>query len=155
MAEADYHLVTPPSPQAALGVAARHLMDKPAFGHLKFGHWARILVGQVNRGHYLIIARGEEVVGSFGWSFATEEGCAAWLEGREIPGGFTQDGTHAVLNAVALSDPGAHGFLINAMRVALRGRTHLAFKRVYKSGAIRPMCQPISRFLERHVARFG
>ena len=45
-------LFKPASATAALGLAVSHLMTKPAFANLKFGEWSRILVGQINRGHY-------------------------------------------------------------------------------------------------------
>jgi hypothetical protein len=50
--KAAYKLYRPNSPAIALGLAVNHLMGKPAFANLKFGDWSRILVGQINRGHY-------------------------------------------------------------------------------------------------------
>ena len=43
----------PSSRSVALGLAVDHLMSKPAFASLPFGEWSRVLVGQINRGHYV------------------------------------------------------------------------------------------------------
>ena len=49
-------------------------MVKPAFANLKFGDWSRILVGQINRGHYCFaVDEKNEVQGFMGWALATRE----------------------------------------------------------------------------------
>ena len=59
----------PASPTAALGLAVSHLMIKPAFANLKFGDWSRILVGQINRGHYCFAVDADnQVQGFMGWA---------------------------------------------------------------------------------------
>jgi hypothetical protein len=47
---------------------SRHLMLKPAFARLPFGHWSRILTGQIRRGHYFFIASSKQDRGFCGWA---------------------------------------------------------------------------------------
>jgi hypothetical protein len=54
-------------PARAIGTAVSYLMSKPAFARLPFGHWARVLISQINRRHYLFVSRGKIIVGFFGW----------------------------------------------------------------------------------------
>src|SRR5436190_8113175 len=76
-------ILKPASAAAALGLAVSHLMTKPAFANLKFGDWSRILVGQINRGHYCFaVDAGNQVQGFMGWALATREHAEAWVEGR-------------------------------------------------------------------------
>jgi hypothetical protein len=58
-------------------------MSKPAFARLPFGHWARVLIGQINRRHYLFVARGKTLVGFAGWAFATRDKAESWIAGGE------------------------------------------------------------------------
>ena len=37
------------------------LMKKPAFAKMPFGHWSRVLTGQIKRGHYTIVIDGKRV----------------------------------------------------------------------------------------------
>ena len=60
MPDGKLRIVKPANPAAALGLAVSHLMVKPAFANLKFGDWSRILVGQINRGHYCFAVDGNE-----------------------------------------------------------------------------------------------
>jgi len=45
---------------AALGLAVSHLMTKPAFARLPFGHWSRVLTGAINRGEYVFVCDATE-----------------------------------------------------------------------------------------------
>src|SRR5438445_4569741 len=76
-------IVKPANAAAALGLAVSHLMVKPAFANLKFGDWSRILVGQINRGHYRFAIDAENrVQGFMGWALASHEHAEAWADGR-------------------------------------------------------------------------
>jgi hemolysin-activating ACP:hemolysin acyltransferase len=76
-------IVKPANAAAALGLAVSHLMTKPAFANLKFGDWSRILVGQINRGHYCFAMDADhQIQGFMGWALASEEHAEAWVEGR-------------------------------------------------------------------------
>ena len=57
-ATADLQLSWPTSAPTALGLAVAHMMTKPAFASLPFGDWSRVLVGQINRGHYAFVLDG-------------------------------------------------------------------------------------------------
>src|SRR6476661_7178952 len=82
-APAALRIFRPAKPSAALGLAVSHLMVKPAFASLKFGDWSRILVGQINRGHYrFAIDADNRVQGFMGWALASREHAEAWVEGR-------------------------------------------------------------------------
>ena len=52
-----FRLYRPNQPLMALGLAVNYLMTKPAFANLRFGEWARVLIGQINRGHYAFAGR--------------------------------------------------------------------------------------------------
>ena len=83
MPDATLRIFKPANPAAALGLAVSHLMVKPAFANLRFGDWSRILVGQINRGHYCFaVDEKNEVQGFMGWALATRDKAEAWVEGR-------------------------------------------------------------------------
>ena len=83
MPESTLRIFKPVNPAAALGLAVSHLMIKPAFANLKFGDWSRILVGQINRGHYCFaVDEKNEVQGFMGWALAARDNAEAWVEGR-------------------------------------------------------------------------
>src|SRR5438876_7564238 len=76
-------IVKPANAAAALGLAVSHLMVKPAFANLKFGDWSRILVGQINRGHFCFAMDAEnQIQGFMGWALASKEHAEGWGEGR-------------------------------------------------------------------------
>ena len=69
-----FRLWRPDTPATALGLAVSHLMTKPVFANLRFGEWSRVLVGQVNRGHYcFVVDRDGQIQGFVGWALATRE----------------------------------------------------------------------------------
>ena len=73
-----YRLFRPDKPTTALGLAVSYLMTKPAFANLKFGEWSRVLVGQINRGHYCFALGSENRVHGFaGWALTTRSGALA------------------------------------------------------------------------------
>ena len=76
----------------ALGVAVNFTMTKPAFARLPFGHWSRVLAGQIKRGHYFFVMSGRTVLGFCGWSLASREDAEAWLAGNS-PSGLDEGGT--------------------------------------------------------------
>jgi len=76
-------IVKPANAAAALGLAVSHLMVKPAFANLKFGDWSRVLVGQINRGHFCFAMDAEnQIQGFMGWALASKEHAEGWVEGR-------------------------------------------------------------------------
>jgi hemolysin-activating ACP:hemolysin acyltransferase len=121
MPDATLRIFKPANPAAALGLAVSHLMVKPAFANLKFGDWSRILVGQINRGHYCFaVDENNDVQGFMGWALATREKAEAWVEGRR---GLTfedsREGECMVINAWSASSNRATRFLlVEARRIA-------------------------------------
>ena len=75
-------LVTALPPAVAFSHAIAHLMVRPAFARAPFGHIARCVAGQVNRGHYAFAVRDPTPVGFAGWAKAVEPAAQAWLERR-------------------------------------------------------------------------
>jgi hemolysin-activating ACP:hemolysin acyltransferase len=130
----------------ALGLAVEYLMKKPAFAKLPFGHWSRVLTGQIRRGHYVFVLQGNKVVGFGGWAAATEAEAEAWLAGQpdatEISGAA---GECAVINAWAADGPEVNDALVaEAMRRTSEFRMVYA-KREYEDGRVRPLRMPTKR----------
>lgn len=145
----------PRQPEAALGMAVAHLMGKPAFAKLRFGEWARILVGQVNRGHYSFVAdAGNQVRGFAGWAMVTQEKAEAWVEGRA--GLSFQDclaGDCVVFNAWSADDFAVHRFMVDEARKLISGKQTMYFKRYYPDGSTRPVRLNVNQFVDSHVRR--
>jgi hemolysin-activating ACP:hemolysin acyltransferase len=130
----------------ALGLAVEYLMKKPAFAKLPFGHWSRVLTGQIRRGHYVFVIQGNKVVGFGGWAAASEAEAEAWLAGQpnatEISG---SGGDSAVINAWAADGPEVNDMLVaEAMRRTEEFRMVYA-KREYEDGRTRPVRMPTKR----------
>jgi hemolysin-activating ACP:hemolysin acyltransferase len=148
-------LVRPASAATALGLAVSHLMTKPAFASLTFGAWSRILVGQINRGHYQLVLDGAgRVVGFLGWALTSEANAEAWVRGR---GGFSdaeaREGDCVVFNAWSADTPAVHGVARQAARAAILGRRLVYFKRHYRDGRTRPTRLTVNAFVEPHLGR--
>ena len=77
--------VRPESPRIGFAESVAHLMTKPAFARAPFGHIARILAGQVGRGHYALVKRGSTTVGFVGWALPTRR---MPRHGSPAPAGF-------------------------------------------------------------------
>jgi hemolysin-activating ACP:hemolysin acyltransferase len=145
----------PASPTAALGLAVSHLMVKPAFANLKFGDWSRILVGQINRGHYCFAIDGDnQVQGFMGWAFADKDKAEAWVEGRR-PLSFedSRNGDCMVINAWSANSTRVTRFLLAEMRRVGKDKTAVYFKRHYKDGTTRPARLAVNSFVESHIER--
>jgi hemolysin-activating ACP:hemolysin acyltransferase len=151
----DLRLFRPQSPYLALGLAVNHLMTKPAFAHLRFGDWSRILTGQINRKHYYFAIDGKnQVQGFMGWAFASKDKAEAWVEGR---GGLSfedsQQGDCVIFNAWAASTPEANRFLVAQAREIIAGKDTVYFKRHYKDGSTRPVRLRVNDFVVEHLGR--
>ena len=137
----ELRLFRPENPYLALGHAVAHLMNMPAFANLRFGHWSKILVGQINRKHYYIVLDNKnKFQGFLGWAITTKDTAEAWVEGR---GGLSESGTDGdcfVLNVWAASTPKVNSFIYREARKIFdgSGKEALYFKRYYKDGSMRP-----------------
>ena len=155
MSEGTLRIFKPANPAAALGLAVSHLMVKPAFANLKFGDWSRILVGQINRGHYCFaVDEKNQVRGFMGWALATREHAEAWVEGRR---GLSFEDSHAgdcmVFNAWSAASIGVNRFLLAEARRISRDKRTVYFKRHYKDGSTRPVRLAVNSFVATHIAR--
>ena len=130
----------------ARGLAVEYLMKKPAFAKLPFGHWSRVLTGQIRRGHYAFVLQGNKVVGFGGWAAVAASQAEAWLAGKPDATEVSGDtGDCAVINAWAADGPEANDALVaEAMRRTQEFRMVYA-KREYEDGRTRPVRMPTKR----------
>ena len=115
-------------------------MREPAFAGMQFRHWARTLVGQINRNHYLFVVRGKQVVGFVGWALTNEQSAEAWLAGRiDVPSDQAADGDCMIVNAFQANSREVTAFLYAQLRSAKRKPRMLYGKRYYSDGHWRPV----------------
>ncbi len=128
-------------PHLALGQAVMRLMGKPGFAGLPFGAWSRILVGQINRDHYVFLGDGAgRIVGFAGWTRASRAVAESWLAGtgdNDPAGG--QTGDCVIINAWQADDGAAQAALYGEMRKYGRAtQVHAIYgKRFYPDGRVR------------------
>lgn len=138
----------------ALGLAVEYLMKKPAFARIPFGHWSRVLTGQIKRGHYTFVIEGKRVVGFGGWALMTEAEAEAWVNGR--PGATEVSGTTGdciVVNAWAADTPEANQLIMQGALDAARRYRMLYAKREYPDGRSRPLRFKLEDFLDSEAAK--
>jgi hemolysin-activating ACP:hemolysin acyltransferase len=143
----------PDNAYVALGLAVNHLMTKPAFAQLRFGDWSRILVGQINRKHFLFaVDANNQIQGFLGWALTSKEKAEAWVEGR---GGLSFDdslgGDCVVFNAFAATSTRVKRFLVDESRKVMQGKDTVYFKRHYKDGSTRPVRLSVNDFVDQHL----
>jgi hemolysin-activating ACP:hemolysin acyltransferase len=143
----------PDNAYVALGMAVSHLMTKPAFAALRFGDWSRILVGQINRKHFMFaIDANNQIQGFVGWAVTSKDKAEAWVEGRApLAYNDSQEGDCVVFNAFAANSGKIRRFLINESRKVANGKDTVYFKRHYKNGTTRPVRLPVNDFLAGHI----
>lgn len=148
-------IVKPSNAAAALGLAVSHLMVKPAFANLQFGDWSRILVGQINRGHFCFaMDAGNRIQGFMGWALASKEHAEGWVEGRRaLTFEDSRDGDCMVINAWSANSNAVTRFLLAEARRVARDKTTVYFKRHYKDGTTRPARVAVNSFIGAHIAR--
>jgi hemolysin-activating ACP:hemolysin acyltransferase len=151
----DLKVFQPPNPYVALGLAVSHLMTKPAFAHLRFGDWSRILTGQINRKHYCFAIDGNnQIQGFMGWALASKEHAEAWVEGRgALSSADSRDGDCVIFNAWTASTPEANRFLVSQARKIIDGKDTVYCKRHYQDGSTRPVRLRVNDFVARHLER--
>lgn len=136
-----YKLVRPADPLAALARAVELCARHEAFAERGFGHWARVLIGQVNRGQHRFVMRGGRIVGFAGWFRAGRAEAERWLEGAVAAA--DPDGDCVVLNALVAEEPGAIRALLAQARTLERAPYTLYAKRVYAGGRTRAVRLPV------------
>ena len=130
----------------ALGLAVSYLMNKPAFAKLPFGEWSRILVGQINRGHYcFVIDTEKKIQGFLGWALTSRDKAEAWVEGRSaLSYEDSLAGEYLVCNAWSAESPQVQSWMFRHVRDIWVGSKVVYFKRFYPDGRIRPARLKIS-----------
>jgi hemolysin-activating ACP:hemolysin acyltransferase len=154
-ASAPLYLFRPKVAATALGLAVAHMFTKPAFGSLPFGEWSRVLVGQINRGHYaFVVDDAKQVQGFAGWGLVTRAKAEAWVEGRyDLTYQDCLEGDCVVFNAWVANSTRAHRFLVDAARKLIKDRQTVYFKRHYKNGGWRAVRLNVNDFVGVHVDR--
>ena len=152
---AALRLFRPDKPVLALGLAVNHLMTKPAFANLGLGAWSRILVGQINRGHYAFVVDGDRrIQGFIGWALTTRDKAESWVEGRgTLSYEDCTDGDCVVFNAWSANSAAAHRFILQAARGIVKDKETIYFKRYYADGSSRPVRLSVNDFIGRHIER--
>jgi hemolysin-activating ACP:hemolysin acyltransferase len=148
-------LFRPAQSVTALGLAVDHLMTKPAFASLPFGEWSRILVGQINRGHYVFaVDSTDRIQGFVGWGLITRTKAEAWVEGRYVLS-YTDclEGDCVIFNAWSANSTSVHRFLVDAARKLVMDRETVYFRRHYKDGSWRPVRLKVNDFVGGHISR--
>src|SRR6266702_2760647 len=132
-----------------------HLIVKPAFAALKFGDWSRILVGQINRGHFCFAMDAENhIQGFMGWALASKEHAEGWVEGRRaLTFEDSLIGDCMLINAWSANSNAVTRFLLGEARRVARDKTTVYFKRHYKDGSTRPARVAVNSFVQSHIGR--
>ena len=139
-----YSFVQIADPSAAVGTAVRFMMGEPAFAKLAFGEWARVLDGQVTRGHYGFVLDGDhQVQGFLGWALATRAKAEAWADGAALTDEDCRAGDCLIVNAWVEKSPAVHRFLFGALRDLIAGKVALYARRVAADGTIRVVRMPV------------
>ena len=148
-----FRVLQPRDPRVALGMAVSYLMTDPVFARLPFGQWSRVLVGQVNRGHFLFAIEGTKVVGFVGWALTTKDKAEAWLTGnRDLEFADSRAGEIVLINAWKASSPAANRLLLESVRTVSRDKAMVYAKRYYRDGRVRTMRLYVNAFVEGHIA---
>lgn len=142
-------------PVVALGLAVDHLMTKPAFASLPFGEWSRVLVGQINRGHYAFaVDNAKRIQGFVGWGLITRAKAEAWVEGRHaLSYSDCLEGDCLLFNAWSANSTKVHRFLVDEARKLIMDRETVYFRRHYKDGSWRPVRLNVNDFVAGHISR--
>jgi hemolysin-activating ACP:hemolysin acyltransferase len=141
-------------PAAALGQAVAYLMTKRAFALQPFGVWAKVLVGQINRGHYFLMHDGQRMVGFAGWARVKEKTAEDWLADRsDFSFAQSNEGDCLVINAWAADSTAIHRLMVDHFRILGGGQKRLYFKRFYENGTVKRSRLPVNRFVSSHLAR--
>ncbi len=148
----DIRILTRLNPAQALGLAVSYLMTKPAFARLPFGHWSRVLVGQINRGHYLIAMNNGCIVGFLGWALTTEQKGEMWLaEQSELSFEDSKAGEILLINAWAAETNDVTQVILERLREIGQAQKMVYFKRFYPDGRTRQGRLSVNRFIDRHT----
>lgn len=130
------------SPFSACGRSVAFLMRAPVFAALPFGMMTRLVVGQVNRGHYFfILDAADEVQGYCGWAQVSHGAAEAWLTAnRDIADPGAKEGPVCAINLWHATGPAVNAAMIAALRRRLSRATEaIVARRFYADGRVRPV----------------
>ena len=151
--KSELRVIRPDNSFVALGLAVNHLMTMPAFANLRFGEWSKILVGQINRKHFLfIVDEKNQVQGFLGWALTTKKHAEDWVEGRgALSYQDSLEGDCVIFNAWAGKGLKVNRFLLQEARKVMNGKEMVYFKRHYKDGTTRPARVTVNEFVAGHL----
>ncbi len=138
----------------ALGIAVSLMMTDPNFGRLTFGHWSRVLAGQIRRGHYIVVADGPNMVGFLGWALTDEARAESWLKGEaELSFEHSLSGDCLLINAWLAKTDRVNRFILSQIRSIGKDQKTVYAKRFYNDGRVRKLKLPVNAFVPKHIAR--
>ena len=138
----------------ALGIAVSLMMTDANFGRLTFGHWSRVLAGQIRRGHYIVVADGANMVGFLGWALTGEARAQSWLKGEsDLAYEHSLAGDCLLINAWLAKTDRVNRFILSQIRLIGKDQKMVYAKRFYKDGRVRKLKLPVNAFVPKHIAR--
>jgi hemolysin-activating ACP:hemolysin acyltransferase len=148
-------LFQPRNAVVALGLTVNYLMKRAPFDRLPFGEWSRVLVGQIDRGHYcFVVGENSRIEGFAGWALAGKADAEAWLAGsRDLSFEDCRQGDCVIFSAWAADGPMAHRFMVDHARRLIKDKQMMYFKRYYESGRVRLVRLKVNEFVVGHIAR--
>lgn len=151
----NLRLFQPRNAVIALGLTVNYLMKKAPFDRLPFGDWSRILVGQIDRGHYrFVVGANNQIQGFAGWGLPSKENAEAWLAGGcELSNADCIDGDCIVFNVWTAHSLNVHRFMVDRARELIKDRQTVYFRRFYSDGRVRPVRLNVTEFISAHIAR--
>ena len=133
-------LVTGLAPLTAFARAVGHLMTRPAFANAPFGHIARALAGQVNRGHYAFVHRARRSSASSAGRWSRNPLPRPGSRARAAsPSAEARGGRLHPPELLAGRQPRRHRALIEFLAAKFPDKRRLYAKRHYPDGRIRPL----------------
>lgn len=125
-------------PETALSLAVTMTLAIPVFARQRFGNWARVLVGQINRGDYVFALDGQDPVGFCGWTPALKVDAEKWLkQDIEIAAMSPGQADCMIVNVVIAKTPAARTCLRDAVLSATDELHYVFAKRIAADGAKR------------------
>lgn len=140
----------------AMGIAVSLMMTDPNFGRLPFGHWSRILAGQIRRGHYIVVLDGQDTVGFLGWALTGEARAESWLRGEgELSFENSLSGDCLLINAWLAKTDRVNRFILDQIRSIGKDQKMVYAKRFYRDGRVRKLKLPVNAFVPKHISRMS
>lgn len=69
----------------AFGMAVNLLRRSRPFSTYEFGKFSNVLMGEIQRKHYVFAISADRPVGYVGWALCNESIARAWVESRNVP----------------------------------------------------------------------